>query len=150
MGIRPLFAALTVCAVFPMCATAQPWTPRPPDEIDATLAESISGKWALATDPDGCGTSAHRISFSADRRAMNVEHDKPFEYNGRQINLSRYRVLYAEGKSVTMYLDGEDRRTALGDRVIWILTLDGRESYYWRRTDWHAEGKTAARKRCGD
>jgi len=71
---------------------------------------------------------------------MLIEHS-----NGKR---SVYQVMYAEKNMITTVIDGEERRTDAGDRVVWVLVLNNPASYHWRRTDWKAEVRTAEIVRC--
>jgi cell division septal protein FtsQ len=59
-----------------------------------------------------------------------------------------YQVLYAEKNQITLLIQDEERRTELGDRVMWVLVLNDPNSYQWRRTDWKSDARTKEIVRC--
>ncbi len=59
-----------------------------------------------------------------------------------------YKVLKVEGNVMTMFVEGETRKTASGDPVVWSLVLVDDNRYYWRRTDWEAGSGTSHVLRC--
>lgn len=107
------------------------------------IFDLVQGKWAWA---DRQCSHYHYISFTPDHGRAQLQYYKdgkasePFE--------SDYTVLYAEGNSITMLLDFEDRRTENGDRVIWVLKVKNRNVYCWRRTDMASDECSRDIRRC--
>jgi len=128
-------------------ASAQtPAASNPPP--NAGLFNAVTGNWAW--EGTSCADSAHKLSFSENNTRMIYTAPKPFKSaTGEMTSISRYRVLYAEENRITAYIEGETRRTAAGDRVIWVLVLQDPKTYVWRRTDWPAGNATKKILRCG-
>jgi hypothetical protein len=116
---------------------------------DSTIFNRVEGKWDWTkSDALACSENFHEISFSHDRTSALFKYNPPFERNGKMVSSRSYTVLYAEGNKIAMLMDDELRRTAQGDRVIWVLTLSNPHTYYWRRTDWAANEGTRDIQRC--
>ena len=60
-----------------------------------------------------------------------------------------YKVLAVNGNVLTMFIEGEDRKTDGGDPVVWSLVLNGENEFYWRRSDWPKGMVTGSFRRCG-
>jgi len=134
MNIGIFLAGVILLTMLPLVALGENMS-RPSEEIDPALVRSLSGKWAVSSESEGCETGALHIRFSDDQRYMYIEHGKPYMWHDQQINLTKYLLLYSEGSSITMYIEGEDRRTKQGDRVIWLIILKNPSEYAWRRYD---------------
>ncbi|MBI2306127.1 MAG: hypothetical protein HYU78_02380 [Rhodocyclales bacterium] len=122
----------------------------------ATVSESppqdvfglVSGKWAWSDKADQCTENPHYISFAPDRKTAYFRVKKPFEHEGKMVSEYSYTVLYSEGNTITMLVNGETRRTDYGDRVVWVLILKDPATYKWRRTDWPPSNSTPNVRRC--
>lgn len=134
--------------VFTAIAMAGPAAAQnPPPNSD--LFKTVTGKWGWKdSDTSGCATGPHTIAFPSNKTAI-FTHSKSFKsVTGEMTNTSTYDVLYAEANKITMYLQGELRRTEVGDRVLWVLILKDPNTYAWRRTDWPATSATKEIGRC--
>ncbi|MBI3703006.1 MAG: hypothetical protein HY244_03925 [Rhizobiales bacterium] len=128
--------AAVVMIGWPIAAMAE--NPAP----DADLFRTVAGTWGWKDHaPSSCQTNPHTIVFSEGNSKMLLKHSK-------SANTTTYRVLYAEKNQITMLVDGEQRRTELGDRVIWVLDLKDSNTYAWRRTDWKRDSRTGDIVRC--
>jgi hypothetical protein len=59
----------------------------------------------------------------------------------------RYRVLQSE-PNLRMVIEGETRKTAAGEPVVWDLVLLSNDQFCWHRTDWSPGACTKAIVRC--
>ena len=147
MRVALLLLSLLAAGAWPLPAAANDPTAAPRPFQVADIFKAVAGKWAW--EGTSCSDSAHTLSFSADRAHMTYKAGKPFKSaTGATTDTSRYNVLYAEDNKITMYLEGETRRTGNGDRVIWVLVLQNPDTYAWRRTDWAADSVTKKILRC--
>ena len=106
------------------------------------LFRLVEGTWGSKENPDtSCEKRPHTIMLTDGNEKMILKYPD----SGKQYI---YRVLYAEKNQLTMLIEGEERRTDNGDRVIWVLILDDPNTYKWRRTDWKADGSTKMVVRC--
>jgi len=127
-------------------AQNQPAAKNPPP--DANLFQLVAGIWGWQ-DSKECEQNPHTISFSAGKTQATFRHKKPVAlHDGGTAATVTYQIIYAERNMITMYLDGETRRTTDGDRVIWVLVLLDKNTYAWRRTDWEPNRKTKNILRC--
>jgi hypothetical protein len=140
MNIRFLLA--TACAYCGLASGAV--AVNPPQDV----FQSVTGKWAWRDKPNQCDENPHYISFSPDRKTAYFRVAKPFENEGKMVSEYSYTVLYSEGATIAMLLNGETRRTDFGDRVVWVLILKNPTTYTWRRTDWVPSNSTADVGRC--
>mgnify|MGYP006188860453 FL=1 len=87
-----------------------------------------------------CARAPHRIRFSPDRSRATFNWAADItSYLGERAREARYTVLGHDDTTITMQLNGEQRRTASGEAVVWILRPITRpEGYCWGRTDWPA------------
>lgn len=145
MKIIAMLLGVAIALFATVSARAQ--APPPPN---AGLFQSVAGKWGWKDSPDySCETNPHFITYSESNRRLTLTHAKPFIGVGGQSKTdSVYDVLYAESNKITVYLQGETRRTKSGDRVIWVLVLLDKDTYAWRRTDWEADEMTKHIVRC--
>jgi len=114
---------------------------------------ALEGKWfwvGHSNDPGAAKACADRwteLKFSADRKTLNARNPVA----NSQIKTYSYNVLYRENNSIAMYLNGEDRRVASGDHIIWIAIVESHSRFLWRlhgqATD-AAELAKYARVRC--
>jgi hypothetical protein len=110
-------------------------------EPAATLLHDVEGTWGWKDYPDNsCEKSPHTLSFADGGKKMILK-----QKSGK---VTVYQVLYAENNQITMLIEGEERRTEFGDRVIWVLVLNNPNDYQWRRTDWKPQDKTKEIVRC--
>jgi len=110
----------------------------------------VEGTWG-SKDPStySCDQNPHTIKFTNDSSRAIFSVRKPIPMaDGRITDRYAYKVLYAEGHKITMMVEDEIRRTPQGDRVIWVLILRDKDTYYWRRTDWPAQNGTSDVVRC--
>jgi hypothetical protein len=116
----------------------------------------LKGRWVWIGHRDqfgmekACRDNWTQYDVSADRRTINYRY--PFEKDGqRQEKAGSYAVLYQDGNSIVMYLDGETRKYKNGDRWVWVLQLENPNLFYWRiftTSLEQSEGPKYARVRC--
>lgn len=99
------------------------------------------GSWGLQEGETSCAENPRTFRFSEDGRWMIVEWLHTYDAD-------RYMVLYADPGSITTYIEGEERRTDTGDRVVWQLMMSRPDRYCWRRTDWPSHYCTSDRVIC--
>jgi hypothetical protein len=74
---------------------------------------------------------------------------KPYKSpEGKEVRAAVYKVLSINGDTITMFLNGETRRTEGGDPIVWTLVLLNDNAYVWRQTDWPPDGATVPYIRC--
>ncbi len=105
---------------------------------------------SLASPDSTCARAPHRIRFSPDRSRATFHWAADItSYLGEQNREAGYTVLGYDDTAITMQLDGEQRRTASGEAVVWILRPITRpEGYCWGRTDWPTGRCVGAHIRC--
>ena len=135
--LPPLFACLL--AFSPLAAQA--------DIFEALEGQLFGG---LTSVDSSCAKAPHRIRFSHDRSRATFNWAADItSYLGERAREARYTVLGHDDTTITMQLDGEQRRTASGEAVVWILSPITRpEGYCWGRTDWPAGRCVGAHIRC--
>jgi len=125
--------ALAVCLGTSLSARA---------EVSEVLVATLqSAPWGWPDGEHTCALDPQTIAFSPDRATMKFT----WMTSG---TLATYRVLYFEGDTLTAYIEGEDRLTEHGDRVIWVLKLQDKDHFCWRRTDWPSHACTQDQVRC--
>ncbi|WP_041432217.1 hypothetical protein [Thiobacillus denitrificans] len=91
----------------------------------------------------------HTMVVSDDRQQVTFKHVTPIDGPNGKVQEYTYKVLYEEGDSVTLYLEGETRKHSNGDRAIWVLILERPDFYRWRIYGTPAEWRnTVVGKRC--
>ena len=111
------------------------------DDLPA-LADILSkGEWGWPEGENTCPLNPQRLEFSQDSETLTIRwshtHDPAV-----------YRILYNDSDSITMFLNGEDRVTDSGGKVIWQLRVMGEDRFCWRRTDWPGYACTSDLQRC--
>jgi hypothetical protein len=140
-------SSLVLAALIAISGSAISAAPETPT-LNRDVFDLVSGKWAWTDKPDHCKENPHFISFSPDRKTAFFRVEKPFEVDGKMVTEYSYTVLYSEGNTITMFVNGEKRRTNYGDRVVWVLILKDPTTYAWRRTDWPPNSATPDVGRC--
>ena len=119
-----LFVALSAC----VGASAQ--------SLSDPLA-TMNGRWVWIGNRDKLGLenacAEHWTEFkvSADHRVLSFRYQIVKE-GTREENAGTYNVLYQDGNSVAMYLNGEERHLKNGDHYIWIAVVEDRDRFLWR------------------
>ncbi len=100
------------------------------------VASMLAGTWneVIRTEPT-CENKKyhHTFSLSADGQVLSKRFLVPYEGNFGLVAEERYRVLYADEKSVMLFREGETfefRDT--GDKVVRQLILESGNTYAWR------------------
>lgn len=127
--------------------------------MQATATEVFSlavGEWDWSRGDSTCLGNTHTVTFSQDRSEMLLTFKAPIDTATGQ-SVFRYRILdvgphlFPEPAQVVRgSMEGETRRTAGGDLVIWDLVLATPNRYHWHRTDWEAGAVTRPIVRCVD
>lgn len=123
-------------------------------EAHAGVLDRLGGTWdTVPIYRGGCENEAyfHTLQVSADKQHLTFKHLKPIPGPGGPIQEYTYKVLYEEEDRVTLYLEGETRRQANGDRPIWVLILERPDYYRWRIYGTAADARnTVTGMRCKD
>jgi len=104
-------------------------------QAGAGVLDRLGGTWdTVPIYRGGCesDTYYHAIEVSPDREHVTFKHRKPIAGLNGPIQQYSYKVLYEEDDRVTLYLEGETRKQANGDRPIWVLVLERPDYYRWR------------------
>ena len=102
----------------------------PGDALDA-----LEGRWVWTKDreelglKEACRRRFEEYDISDDRRAVTY---RIAVREAGSPSTGVYRVLYVDGASVGLFLEGEDRRFDNGDPYIWIAVVDSLERFVWR------------------
>ncbi|WP_416899073.1 MAG: hypothetical protein ACMVY4_04930 [Minwuia sp.] len=110
-----------------------------------------NGHCATVRKQDWCQPSSNfvTISFSENRSEAVFDWNRPLKSAiGKTVEQSRYIVLSREPQVLTMLLEGETRKTAEGEAVLWQLRVLDAGTFCWRRTDWKPGACTVVRTRC--
>jgi hypothetical protein len=111
---------------------------------------ALAGRWVWVGHRDklglqkACADHATTYEIPGDRRTIIYR-------SGREQKGGFYTVLYRDGNSIVMYLDGEDRKYKNGDRWVWVLQVENPTLFYWRiftTTLEQSEGPKFARVKC--
>lgn len=100
-----------------------------PEPTGGDPLAALDGRWTTVGEQKKYGAGACKdhwsdYAVSADKRGVRLS-----SADGKVLN---YLVLYTENDSATMYIEGESRRLQTGDRVIWVLIRESRDSFSWR------------------
>ncbi len=115
-----------------VCNLAAPSTAKDLAEMANVLH---TGQWGWVEGRNTCSKNPHEIRFTQDLSEMIISWDKIHDP-------ASYSILYADTNSFTSIIQGEKRKTKLGDLVIWQLKMRNTSTYCWRRTDWPADACT--------
>jgi hypothetical protein len=100
--------------------------------------DTFRGEYGSATDPaTSCATNPHQLDFMAQPPHALFNWAKPWtDEAGNTVSDQRYDLLSTQGNTLILRLEGDTRRTATGDRPIWILRQTTQpQGYCWGRTD---------------
>jgi len=107
------------------------------------IFSKVVGTWEWADRVGTAESNPHTIKFVDENKAAVFSLANPIKsQDGTTKRSYTYKVLYSGEHSITMFLDGETRKTDAGDLVIWVLMLKTPDVYCWRRTDWPPQGCT--------
>ena len=118
--LSSVFAALLYCLVA---------------QASAGVLDRLGGTWdTVPIYRGGCEGDAyfHTIEVSPDKERITFKHQKPIQGSNGPVQQYTYKMLYEEDDRVTLYLEGETRKQANGDRPIWVLILERPDYYRWR------------------
>jgi hypothetical protein len=118
--------------------------------VDPILTK-IEGTWGTV-DPTSlsCDKAPQIFTVSKDRTMVTVRSANKLYLGGDDgLEAIAYRVLAVHGNVLTMFIEGEDRKTENGDPVVWSLVLTSEREFYWRQTDWRKGAGTRPFMRCG-
>ena len=111
------------------------------DELPALIGVLSDGEWGWPEGENTCPLNPQKLEFSRSGEILTIRWNHTHDP-------AVYRVLYNDSDSITMLLNGEDRLTDSGDRVIWQLVVKGADRFCWRRTDWPGYACTPDLQRC--
>ena len=103
------------------------------------VLDTLRGQYGSATDPaTSCASNPHDLDFLAQPPHATFSWAQPWtDADGNSVSYERYDMLSVTDNSLILRLEGDTRRTATGDRPIWILRPTTEpEGYCWGRTDW--------------
>ena len=112
------------------------------------LAAKLSGVWN-----EGIRTGLtcenreyhHTFTLSADGFILTKRYLVPYEGNFGRISEERFRVLYGDETSLTLFREGETfENRDTGDKVIRQLILESEQTYAWRVYGMPREHRAAA------
>ena len=104
-----------------------------------TVFDRARGQYGSASDPaTSCAANPHQLDFMALPPHALLSWSKPrFDENGLPTTGERYDILSNDDTSLTLRLEGDNRRTDTGAQAIWVLRLTTNpQGYCWGRTDW--------------
>lgn len=136
MRLTLSLAALVFCAALP---------------ARADVFDDAAGVWGLPGDAElSCQLNPHAVSFSEDRTRSTFRWEHLMtNYLDEPDQEGTYTVLDHGADFIVMALDGEQRQTAEGAPVVWIMRLrEGGARYCWGRTDWPEEDCVDRYARC--
>ena len=108
----------------------------------------IVGTWG-STGRFACDQTPHTISVADGGERLLFNTPKAVEMDDGSVrSVLTYKVLRAERDKLWLFVEGETRKTAAGDPVVWVLIMLDRDTYAWRRTDWAPDGMTKPARRC--
>ncbi len=127
-------------------AAPQPWNA----PLSTNVFETLRGSWGWTGDsPSTCALDPHQISFSADYTTMSIASREPWtDSGGVEHAAAIYDILEVESNRIRGVIQGEFRRTAAGEPVVWDLVLMDSNTYRWHRTDWRVGSYTDPVERC--
>jgi len=93
--------------------------------------------------PNSVSTGIEVIRFSPDNRVANFQRPiPPLDDDGKPVASYSYQVLYNDENTITMMVNGEKRLTPNADRFVWVLIMDGPDTFSWRETHWNKNART--------
>lgn len=107
--------------------------------LSQSVFDKARGQYGSATDPvTSCGNNPHQLDFMAYPPHALLSWAKPTTgKTGLPTTGERYDILGNDDTSLTLRLEGDNRRTDRGGQAIWILRLTTNpQGYCWGRTDW--------------
>ncbi|OUR65494.1 hypothetical protein A9Q79_00410 [Methylophaga sp. 42_25_T18] len=120
--------------------------------LTGKVFSQVSGKWDMVGNSGFCksGTDIEEIRFSNDNRTAYFGRPiPPIDDEGNPISSYTYQVLYNDENSITMIVNGEDRLTETGDRMVWVLIMIDSDHFTWRATHWNMDARSQLiMKRC--
>jgi hypothetical protein len=83
---------------------------------------------------------------------MYVYSDDGFVSNeaGDVENISTYFILGESDRAIRSKIEGEYRKTDIGNIVVWDMYLVNDDEFCWHRKDWSVTACTASMYRCSD
>lgn len=117
-------------------------------EVPSIFAK-IEGAWGTV-DPTSfsCEATPQIFSVSSDYSHITIRSASQLAAGGEASNTISYKVLAVHGNVLTMFIEGEQRKTDSGDPVVWSLVLANDREFRWRQTDWPKGDHTRPFKRC--
>lgn len=107
----------------------------------------FAGDWKIVDPETGkviqdC-QKAQSFTVSADRKTVVLTEKWANNWT------ATYLVLHSEQDRVLMFIEGEKRRTELGDPILWWALFEGPDKFRWRQYDWAPDTRTNAQwQRC--
>jgi len=121
------------------------------EKSNRPIREIITGSWAPETKVGQvCRESPPTYSFSNDGALMYVTSDSGLYMSegGGKFNKLTYQIVGEGQYSLRTIIEGEERRTANGNVVMWDLVLLSENRFCWHRSDWDSNSCTQEFRRC--
>lgn len=121
-----------------------------PEQKEASpIFAQITGAWGtVEPTPFSCDKTPQIFSVSSDYSRITVRSASQLSAGGEAGSTISYKVLAVSGNVLTMFIEGEQRKTENGDPVVWSLVLANDREFRWRQTDWPKGDHTRPFKRC--
>lgn len=124
-------------------------------EANASLSAILSGQWGWNIEGSdlSCGGNTHTVKLSDDQKKLYIEFLRPIPAaKGLNTKLTSYTVLdfNQSSSTVTMTLDGEQRKDSREKPVKWDLIILDSISYTWHRHDWPEGATTPVIVKCSN
>lgn len=123
-----------------------------PEPTREGILASIVGEWDYVGSPLLCGPGRHTIRVTADSASFEVSTP---DVDGGPARVTTYQIVrigpgIVSGQLhvIRGFVEGETRRGANGDPIMWDLVLDGADRYGWHRNDWHDDQRSVDVLRC--
>lgn len=110
---------------------------------DFIKLKTILEKGIWAWGDEYCDASSQTIRFNMDEKTMILTLQNATPVDGKEKSIYVYDIKWAWKRGLRGKIRGENLLDAEGQQVEWDLFVVDKNSFYWRRSDWH---KNAASK----
>ncbi len=124
-----------------------------PAAAPALTAEEMEGSYESVAGTDNtCAANPARLSVTRNPDHVSFDWPQPFAvFDGSVRSRVDYDLIEERPDALVLRLEGETRRTATGEVVIWLMRPDAaRQGFCWGRTDWPVIRCEHAYRRCPD
>jgi hypothetical protein len=99
-------------------------------------ASRLEGWWDEGSNPAevcAAGRNLHRKLWEPEKRRLTFVFERPQRiYDGSVVERVSYEIRRADGDVLTLFLEGETRRLASGEPIVWQLVFVEPGVYRWR------------------